>query len=72
MECLSAAFVEAARRALAAPVPLLGTVALAGAGFIAEARRAVGVELVVVTAENRDTLPAKLAARLRTALEPST
>jgi nucleoside-triphosphatase len=64
MECLSHGFVEAARCALAAPVPLLGTVALAGTGFIAEAKRAPGVELVVISADNRDTLPDQLAARL--------
>ena len=72
MECLSLRFVDGARRALAAPVPLLGTVALAGAGFIEEAKRSVGVDVVVVTAENRDAVPAQLAARLRAALEPST
>jgi len=65
MECLSPAFVAAARRALAARVPLLGTVALAGGGFIAEARRSPGVEVIGVSAENRDALPAEIAARLR-------
>jgi nucleoside-triphosphatase len=65
MECLSPAFVEAARRALAAPVPLLGTVALSGAGFIAEAKRSPGVVVIGVSAENRDSLPAEIAARLR-------
>ncbi len=65
MECLSPAFVEATRRALAAPVPLLGTVALAGRGFIAEAKRSPGVAVIAVSAENRDSLPAEVAARLR-------
>jgi nucleoside-triphosphatase len=65
MECLSPAFVAAARRALMATVPLLGTVALVGGGFVAEARRAPGVAVVTVTPENRDQLPAELAARLR-------
>lgn len=67
MECLSPAFVSAARRALAAPVPLLATVALAGGGLIAEAKRAPGVAVVSVSMENRDVLPARLAARLRPA-----
>ena len=67
MECLSPAFVAAARRALAAPVPLLATVALAGGGLIAEAKRAPGVDVVRVSPENRDALPAQLAARLRLA-----
>jgi nucleoside-triphosphatase len=35
MECLSPAFVRAARRALSEPVPVLGTIALVGSGFIA-------------------------------------
>jgi nucleoside-triphosphatase len=65
MECLSPAFVAAARRALAAPVPFLGTVALAGGGFIAEAKRSPGVAVLSVSAESRDRLPAELAARLR-------
>ncbi len=64
MECLSPAFVAAARRALATPVPLLATVALAGGGLIVEAKRAQGVEVVSVSLENRDALPAQLAARL--------
>lgn len=65
MECLSPAFVAAARRALAATVPLLATVALTGGGLIAEAKRALGVELVTVSVENRNALPARLVARLR-------
>jgi nucleoside-triphosphatase len=65
MECLSPAFVAAARRALAAPVALLATVALAGGGLIAQAKRAPGVQLVTVSLQNRDALPARLAARLR-------
>ena len=67
MECLSPAFVAAVRRALAAPVPLLATVARAGGGLIAEAKRAQGVEVVSVSPGNRDVLPARLAARLRPA-----
>lgn len=64
MECLSPAFVSAARRALAGPVPVLATVALAGGGFIQESKHLPGVELVALSRENRDRLPAELAARL--------
>jgi nucleoside-triphosphatase len=64
MECLSPAFVAAARRALSGTVAVLGTVALAGGGFIAEAKRTPGVEVVELSRENRDRLPAELAARL--------
>jgi nucleoside-triphosphatase len=64
MECLSPAFVRAARRVLSAEVPVLGSVALAGAGFIAEAKRLPGVEVMLLSRENRDRLPAEVAARL--------
>ncbi len=64
MECLSPAFVRAARDALSGPVPVLGTVALAGGGFIAEAKRMPGVEVVALSRENRDRLPAEISARL--------
>jgi nucleoside-triphosphatase len=65
MECLSSAFVSAARRALAAPVPFLGTVALVGGAFITGAKRSPGVVVLSVSPENRDRLPAELAARFR-------
>jgi len=65
MECLSAAFVAAARGALAAAVPLLGTVALKGGGFIAEAKSAPGVSIITITLENRDQLAFEIAARFR-------
>jgi nucleoside-triphosphatase len=63
MECLSSAFVAAARRALSGPVPVLGTVAVAGGGFIAEAKRMPGVEVVALSRENRERLPAEIARR---------
>ena len=65
MECLSPAFVAAARRALTAPIALLGTVPLVGGGLIADAKRLPDVYVVTVSPENRDELPAELAARLR-------
>jgi nucleoside-triphosphatase len=64
MECLSPVFVRAARRALSGAVPVLGSVALAGGGFIAEAKRLPGVEVILLSRENRDRLPAAVAARL--------
>jgi hypothetical protein len=57
-------FVRAARRALSGAVPVLGTVALAGGGFIAEAKCLPGVELITLSRENRDRLPAEVAPRL--------
>jgi nucleoside-triphosphatase len=65
MECLSPAFVTLARRALNATVPLLGTVALAGGGLIAESKSIPGVTVLDVTRENRDRLPTELAERFR-------
>jgi nucleoside-triphosphatase len=65
MECFSPAFVRAARRALAAPVAFLGTVALVGGGFIADAKRSPGVTVIAVSAENREGLSGQVAAWLR-------
>jgi ABC-2 type transport system ATP-binding protein len=64
MECLSPGFVAAARRALSSPVPLLGTVAVAGDGFIAEAKRAPGVQVFAITRENSDRPPPRRSRRL--------
>jgi len=67
MECLSPTFVRAAQRALTGPVPVLGTVALAGGGFIAEAKRMPGAEVITLSRENRERLPDDVAARLSAA-----
>jgi nucleoside-triphosphatase len=69
MECLSAAFVRAARVALSGPVPVLAAVARSGGGFVDEAKRLPGVEVITVSRENRDRLPAELAARLTPGFE---
>ena len=68
MECLSPAFVRSARRVLYGPVPVLGTVAVAGGGFIAEAKRLAGVEVIPLSRENRERLPGEVAARLAAGL----
>jgi len=70
MECLSAAFVVAVRRTLASGVPVLATVALQGGGIIGEAKRFPGVEVTLLTRENRSRLPDELAARFQAALPP--
>ncbi len=64
MECLSADFCQAVLRLLEDPRPVLGTIALRGPACIQEIRRQPDVHLVQVTRENRDRLPAELAARL--------
>ncbi len=65
MECFSSAFQAAVRRALDSPLPLLGTIARSGGGFIAHVRARPDVELIEVTVANRERLPAQLAARLQ-------
>ena len=64
MECFSRRFVRAVSGILAGSIPLVATVALKGAGFIAEAKAHPDVELIKVTAANRDSLPAAIVARL--------
>jgi nucleoside-triphosphatase len=60
MECCAPAFVEAMRRLLQGPAPLVATVAQRGGGFIAEARAWPGADLWEVTRANRDALPARV------------
>src|SRR5262245_31804675 len=57
MECLSARFVGVVRRLLRAPAPLIARVALRGAGFIEEAKRAPGAELWHINRASRDSIP---------------
>jgi nucleoside-triphosphatase len=67
MECLSARFVAAMRRLLAADNCVVATVASKGEGFIAEAKRWPGAVLWEVTRDNRDHLPDEVLAWLGTA-----
>ena len=64
MEVLSARFCAATRAALDAAIPVVGTIARHGGGFIAEVRARLDVHIVEVTIANRDRLPDELAARL--------
>lgn len=66
MECLSGAFCNAVRRALDGPNPVLGTVALGGAPFIREIRDRDDIELIEVTADNRQSLAGELVEILET------
>jgi len=63
MECFSDLFVDVVREILDLNVPLLGTVALKGGGFIAEVKQRADVELMTVSPDNRDVLPAQIASR---------
>jgi nucleoside-triphosphatase len=65
MELLCPEFVDAMRRLLDGPVPLLATVALRGEGLIAEVKGRGDVRLVEVTEATRDALPAELEAWVR-------
>jgi len=65
MELFCAEFVDAVRRLLAGPVPLLATVAMKGGGLIAEVKGREDVRLVEVTLANRDRLPTELEAWVR-------
>lgn len=65
MECFSDLFMETIRQILDGDVPLLGTIALKGGGFIGEVKQRDDVELITVSPENRDSLPGDLAARFR-------
>ena len=65
MECFSPLFREAVWQALAGPVPVLGTIARRGGGFIQQVQAHPAVELVEVTRRNRDALPEALLARFR-------
>jgi nucleoside-triphosphatase len=65
MECMSPVFVEAVVRILDGPVPALATIAAKGGGFITQVKARPDVEIVTVTAANRDRLPDELASRFR-------
>jgi nucleoside-triphosphatase len=65
MECYCPAFVEAVRRVLEGPVPMLASIALRGGGFIAEVKARPDVRIIEVVQGNRDQLPERLAEWLR-------
>ncbi len=64
MECFSSRFVTATRELLDGPKAVAATVAIKGAGFIAEVKTREDVEMCDVTPANRDHLPRLLAERL--------
>ncbi len=61
MECFSSRFIEAIRHLLDDSRPLVATVALRGAGLIADVKRRKDVELWEVSAKNRQQLPGRVA-----------
>jgi len=67
MECLSPGFVAAVRKLLDSSAMVVATVALRGDGLIAEVKRRPDSEIWTVTRENRDDLPGRVLAWLRSA-----
>lgn len=65
MECFSPPFIEAATRALNSPNIVVGTITLGGTDFIQEVKMRDDIEILEVTAENRDTLPALIIQRVQ-------
>ena len=65
MDCMSPVFAEAATRILDGPVPVLATIAAKGSSFIAGTKARPDVEIVTVTAANRDRLPDELVRRIQ-------
>ena len=62
MECFSQKFKEAVMRALDSPIPVLGTIALKGGGFIEDVKSRPDVTVIQVTEKNRNALPDELAS----------
>jgi nucleoside-triphosphatase len=65
MECHCPQFIEAVRRLLEGPVPLVATIALRGGGLIAEIKKRPDAKVVDVTHGNRQALPAQIAAWIK-------
>jgi nucleoside-triphosphatase len=65
MESFSQRFMQTVRYLLDGSRPVLATVALKGAGFIAEVRSRGDNRLIVVSPKNRNELPDKIASELR-------
>lgn len=70
MECFSQSFIGRIKDLLAMPNPLLGTVARKGSGFPAEIRNHPIVEIIEITSENRDAVPAILVEKIEKSLSP--
>ncbi|HVP12289.1 MAG TPA: nucleoside-triphosphatase [Phycisphaerae bacterium] len=68
MECFSRPFVETVRHLLSGPTPVIATVAMKGAGFIAEVKELPNSELLHLTTQNREEFPQRLAEVLRSLL----
>lgn len=63
MECLS--FVDGTRRLLDSGRPFVATIAQRGSGFIEEVKRRTDIDISIVTAESRNTLPDRIVGWVR-------
>ena len=69
MELYSHRFVEAVRRALASPKPVLGTIHYRARGpLLDEIRGSKRAEIITVSLHNRDRLPSLVAAKVKALL----
>jgi len=64
MECFSGKFIEMIKQILDSSMPLIATVALKGSGFIARVKERKDIELITVTAGNRNLLPFKISSQI--------
>lgn len=64
MECLSDRFVEATRRILDGPAPVVATIGRSGGGLIAEAKARDDTVVGEVTEDTRDAVPDRVVAWL--------
>jgi nucleoside-triphosphatase len=69
MECLSELFVTKISSILVSGKPLVATIALKGAGFIAKVKNRTGVALWEITKKNRDHMPVQVTAWIRERLD---
>ena len=64
MECMSGKFAEAMKKLLAGDRPVLATIALKGGGFISEAKKMAGIELITMTERNREAVVEQIIKKL--------
>jgi nucleoside-triphosphatase len=65
MECFSEKFRAAVTKALNSPVFVIGTIARMGGGFIASVKKRPDVEVIEITRNNRDAIPAAIMRKVR-------
>ena len=64
MECVCPGFVKSMQRVLELNVPLIATVSQQGKGFVQDVKNRPDVQILTVTADNREQLPQTLLDRL--------